>query len=1014
MNGWATNGQFTPNQQQGHLNPAAIYNSFPTSLDQFTAAGLQNGGAGAGAGAGTPTPSTFNPASVIPAKRTQHDAGLSASPQQQQQQQQMRSQSHTPGFAFPNQQQQGGQPFPNAPTPYQHLQQPPSSNATPSPTMSNNQYRPQPQQQQPRMQNASPGLFPQPGQQQQQGGFSQMSPGAVQQPGQGNGMQQQAQMAGWNQGMNLNPNEINMGGMNATMMSQANQQRLYQMKLQQQQEALRRSGMVPPRPGGGQQNQMSPVAGQQGGQMPNGQVPNAAAISAQHTKKVQFLRSLQHHAQSQGRQFNPNPMVCGRPIDLYILWSVVAPAGGSGNVDRHNQWPVIATKFQLPPNQFPSAAEEIKQIYARDVSSYERAWFNMRSQQKQEQARMHAHQMAGLGGPTPSTPSRPMQPPNQQQYNQFAQNQQGQQQPHATPVQARAQLPQNGMATPQQMMQHRRNSSVRKPEQMTPGGPQPVTAPSPGSAMKVQRSPSVKQEFGNAVMKSEEPQSSEYHPNSHTVESDGGYDMAALHELGSIIARTMPNIPLLDEMGVIDMRAITFSLASGIHSEVRYALDSLVVISRDDRIHFELGHCEDLMDVIVDCAEEQVDLLAEEAAEVSDALDLLSYEDVMRGSRAEADTLQDVPEYGTTAYELNRAADKVIAITTIMRNFSFFEHNHALLTSSPVVKWLSNTLRLLGTRNMLLRTLHNTLDFYKDIIIFLSNITQSLELPTRDDALHVLHFLLAFAPQPAPSFDESGDSGRVRFAPFNPAIHRYLPPAVDCLAKLLARQDPNRQLYRSLFNPSSSSSHSDADSPLDLLTKAFALSISVLPDRTSKGSLGNAHQLRIVEARKAYLCQGMLAADILAALAPGNDTALARAWTESEDGWLVSLVHLASVLSVIRPGAEVAKAGLVRGELGQDTETFKLITHRSLSIIKRLSEKAGKGVMSRAFVNGVNGSAREEDEDGDEEGRGGEVKAAPKWEGIPHVQTVMGAALMANTEKVALGQLLELHYMAMQ
>ncbi|KAI7634988.1 hypothetical protein KC322_g22030, partial [Hortaea werneckii] len=201
----------------------------------------------------------------------------------------------------------------------------------------------------------------------------------------------------------------------------------------------------------------------------------------------------------------------------------------------------------------------------------------------------------------------------------------------------------------------------------------------------------------------------------------------------------------------------------------------------------------------------------------------------MRGARVETETLQDVPAFGTREYELDRSADRLIAITTILRNFSFFEHNHPLLTSAPLLKWLSNAIRLLGTRNMLLRTFYNTLDFYKDMITFLSNITQSLELLGRDDALHVLHFLLAFAPQPAPSYAESG--GNIRFASFVPAVHRFLPPAVDCLAKLLARQDPNRMLYRSIFT-APSSSLAASESPLDLLTRAFALSISVLPDRS--------------------------------------------------------------------------------------------------------------------------------------------------------------------------------------
>lgn len=517
-------------------------------------------------------------------------------------------------------------------------------------------------------------------------------------------------------------------------------------------------------------------------------------------------------------------------------------------------------------------------------------------------------------------------------------------------------------------------------------------------------------------MKVEEAQSTNYVPQKRSIEFDGGYDVPVLADLGTNIQRYMPQMPSVDEMGTIDTQAITLSLASGIHSEVRYALDALAIISMDQRVSFELEKCSDLIDVLIDCAEEQLDLLSDEAAEVSDALDLPSYEDIMRGSRSEAEALQDVPAFGTQAYELDRAADKLLATTVVLRNFSFYEHNHRLLTTSTLMKWLSNTIRLLGTRNMLLRTYYNTQDFYKDMIIFLSNITQSLELASRDDALHVLHFLLAFAPQPSPSFTESG--GKMVFPSFIPAVHRYLPPAVDCLAKLLARQDPNRVLYKSIFTAPSSSLAS-SESPRDLLTRAFALSISVLPDR-SKGSTSNITQLRIVEARKAYLTQGMLAADILTTLAPSNaaaDAALARAWLDSDDGWASSLLSLASLLSVEQPPRPAA-GPKAPPPMGWDVESFRLISYRALMMMKRLAEKAGtsKSLM-RGFANGtavLENAASAAGEAGRDAAAVAEDREREIWDGAPFGHAVIGALMLPNCDKTSLGLLCGLHAMAMQ
>ncbi|PIA97064.1 hypothetical protein CB0940_05590 [Cercospora beticola] len=974
MNSGWNNGQASMFQPgAGHLNYS--------HLDGFDVNAFPNGNATPQPGQQFANPSqTFTPQSTIPAKRPHDDAS--------------RSQTPSSYANFPGQQQ-----FPNAPTPYQHLQQPGSNNNTPSPTMQNQQFRPPPQQQQqqPRMNNASPSPFPG---QQQSGNFG--NPGTPQ----NQGMAQMGQM-GMNIGAMNMPNQMQQQMANMNNMQANNASRAYQMKLLQHQQQLRASGMLPPRAMGGQPGQMAAMGGMQGmpaaGQMPNGQMNQQMmqAQAQQQAKRAQFLKTLAMYHQQMGKQFNQTPVVAGRPVDLFALWTIVTSAGGSPQVEKGGQWPTVAAKMSFPP----TVAEELKNVHTTAIAGYERIWFQQKMQQKQQEARIHAQQMAFNGQPQQS-PTKMMQPPGQQ--NQFQQLQQNQQVQQGTPVQANASLPPNGMSTtPQQMMgsaagmHHRRNSSLRKPEQMTP---QPGVRPDTASASPLvtkQRPPSVKQESTGAVMKSEEPQSTNYQPQVRSIETDGGYDIPALYELGSAIAAKIPNMPTVDEMGVIDTKAITLSLASGIHAEVRYALDVLAIISFDQRVALNLNSCEDLLDVIVDCAEEQIEILSEDAAEVSDALDLPSYEDVLRSAKLEAETLQEVPEFGTRAYDLDRAADKLIAITTTLRNFSFYEFNHSLLTSAPLIKWLSNTIRLLGTRNMLLRSHLNTGDYFKDTIIFLSNITQSLELPTRDDALHILHFLLAFAPQPAPSYVESG--GKLRFTSFSPIQHKYLPPAVDCLAKLLARQDPNRTLYKSIF----AESYAITESPLDLLTKAFALSISVLPDR-SKGPVGNTAQLRIVEARKAYLTQGMLAADILTTLAPSSDADLARAWIESEDGWAVALLNLAALLSVDRNQA----AGPKGRELGMDTETFKLITYRALTMMKRLAEKAGKGSVRNvlAQTNGIsNGEANGTSGDDDEP----DLPLGPKWEGIPQGHAILGALMMPNTDKVALGLLCGLHEMAM-
>ena len=97
-----------------------------------------------------------------------------------------------------------------------------------------------------------------------------------------------------------------------------------------------------------------------------------------------------------------------------------------------------------------------------------------------------------------------------------------------------------------------------------------------------------------------------------------------------------------------------------------------------------------------------------------------SYEENLRGCKIENTTLQDISAFGTLGYELDRAADRLTCITTILRNFPFLQSNHAPLANAIVVRYMSSGIHYFGTQSMVLRTHQNLLDFSKDIITFLT------------------------------------------------------------------------------------------------------------------------------------------------------------------------------------------------------------------------------------------------------------------------------------------------------
>jgi SWI/SNF chromatin-remodeling complex subunit SWI1 len=183
------------------------------------------------------------------------------------------------------------------------------------------------------------------------------------------------------------------------------------------------------------------------------------------------------------------------------------------------------------------------------------------------------------------------------------------------------------------------------------------------------------------------------------------------------------------------------------------------------------------------------------------------------------------------------------------------------------------------------------------------------------------------------------------------------------LAKLLARDDPNRAYFKHLFmnDPSASNQNLAPHQQYELLTRAFGLAISITPDRSSLRSMlgGTAGEYRIADARKPQLIQGMLAADILASLVPNSDSGLARSWLEAEDGWAPLLMKMCCSLSADRPGQHPA----VRGQRGQPAHPdhdlgFGLVTHRGLSMLQKLGEKT-KMDLQTTSTNGMHSQAKE-------------------------------------------------------
>lgn len=623
--------------------------------------------------------------------------------------------------------------------------------------------------------------------------------------------------------------------------------------------------------------------------------------------------------QSKGLPLDIAPPVADRQVPLMSLYMAVLKFGGFGRVMQGSGWTQVGAALGFQPQQYPNVGMQLRAHYEQYLLAFEKAWQENQMKQRQVQQQQAARAMGG-GQTSPMKPMDPQQAMSQQQYMQqqfLAQQQQQQQarlqQHHAqsTPGKQMGPMRQpgpNGFSTPQPPHSqpgmgpqvHSRNSLSRSLDSRgvsspQPGGPfampSPISASKPGS-MSVQ-SPQVDASIRHSV---KSPSEGVDLPDKlvlkyRDMDTFGGIDLKAHDKLGRQLIDAKPDIPALIDLGLIDMHALTMSLQCGIPSEVRLALDTIALLSKEVRYPIDLRHCEDLVETLIDCAEIQVEALAESAAEVSDVMFVTSYEDIVRGCRQEDESVSAIHAFGSHEYALDRAVDRLLCITSILRNLTFHDTNAILLADELVIKFICVVIRHLGTRNMLLRTNNRTLEFMKDISIFLSNLANLIELPGREQALCLLHFVLAFTPCPPPNV---AGPEIVTFPSYDATTHPYLGSALDVLAKLLARDEPNRTFYRIIFATDGVSS----SPPYDLLTKSFGLAISVIPDERQIAKRG-LHSL--VEARKPLLMQGMLAAEILSNLAPGFETGVARSWLTSDDGFARNLSHLVMSLTLDTP-----------------------------------------------------------------------------------------------------------------
>ena len=669
-----------------------------------------------------------------------------------------------------------------------------------------------------------------------------------------------------------------------------------------------------------------------------------------------FLRDIASFMQSKSLPWDPNPRVSGHSIPLVQLFSIVIRMGGSNRA----AWQNIPTMLGISHAQAHIAAQELRRYWDQNLAHYEHYYIQRAQRQRAEQQRT-SQPLSNGDVAMPSNQMSQMRTMHPQAHDtqrfqnmQNVPNSQGNiqnvtRQATAQQLEQR-QRQQNGLLQPQ--INHFQSPTSSMYNMAVPGATPasqaaPLQAQQPGIVADAAGPTGKKHtETGRNAATNQSPVAAATNPTEELTDTykraafyrgtdpsginntHGGVPVAYTMEVNEVAA-TKETMPRPDQLGTIDVAALTLSLRSGIPGEVRLALDIFTSLSQLPwgRGHIELKHCDELVEILVECAEEQIDSLAEHATEVSEDIMISPYEELCRACRLENKALQEFPEPGTTGYNLERSVDRLLSVITIFRNCSCERQNLDSLKEPTVIKFVASAMRYLGTRNMLLRSYRNALDFTKDAVFFLSNISEVCDLPGKEEALCILHFLLSFAPMPPPSYDENAE---VIFTPYDRSLHKYLPFALNGFANLLARDDPNRSFYRSVF-----AADSAVGMPQDLLTRAFAFAVAPVLEFSKVDDSARP----FTDSRSAILSQGMLTAEILIGLIPAADSTLGRLWLFSADGFAPILLRIIGIFG--------AQEAYVRDRHGRRLEMHlehesprSMIMRLATSLLRRLAEKA--------------------------------------------------------------------------
>ncbi|KAG4300761.1 hypothetical protein PCK1_002838 [Pneumocystis canis] len=324
-----------------------------------------------------------------------------------------------------------------------------------------------------------------------------------------------------------------------------------------------------------------------------------------------FMISLMEFMNKRGTPITTIPYIGEQQVNLAALYIHVMRLGGSHKVTQTNAWPNIAQAFGINLALVPNGVQQLLECYKKYIAPYEEAWTYNQQLLMQQQA----------------FSTKPKYELLQEQNNPKKNTDY-----HVT------------NQTPSHVYEHSLPSKLVS---------QPITLPATDNSdpPNLQSTAALSQITSAQV----------YKPKKRVIETYGGFDMELITKMSSDLENLKCKPPTLHELGTVNIYALTMSIKSGLHSEVNRALDVFTTITGDKRWGLPLSECEELLDSIIEMADDEYNLLVQNVKVMDETMSVLSYEQMINLCYDETENLTVNYRPGSLGYEKIKTAEKILS-----------------------------------------------------------------------------------------------------------------------------------------------------------------------------------------------------------------------------------------------------------------------------------------------------------------------------------------------------------------